>query len=340
MLDNRLTRKVLKEMGRRILGLGHMFECCVRPSLLPYFSWVEKRDLYTCGAISGAPSIFDNFARDGVPYRVYSDHLSTDEKVLEHAQRDLQNCSTWFYFVYLREVDGFLHEHCNEGKRLTEKLEWYSGELRKLFDAALKLDPRANFTIISDHGMTPVREHYDLIQQVDSLGFTMPRDYLAVYDSTMARFWFFNERARRKVVNLLNSLPCGRVLLDEELRRMGVFFPDGRYGETVMLLHPGWLLSRSDFNGPQWLPVGMHGYHPEDPYSDAVLLSNDKPPVPVKTIADLYSYMEVATGLGGSKWVANEHFNRASAENTPRQQTARRPSDESASKSALNRNGN
>jgi len=292
MLDHRVTRKVLKEMGRRILGLGHMFECCVSPSLLPYFNWAEKRDLYTCGAISGAPSIFDNLAKDCVPYRVYSDHSSTDRSVLDHAQRDLQDCAAQFFFLYLREMDEFLHEHCTEGERLTEKVAWYAAALRKLFHVALKLDPQARLIIISDHGMTPVRQHYDLIQQVETLGLTMPQDYLAVYDSTMARFWFFNEPARREVVNLLSTLTCGRVLPDEELERMGVFFPDRRYGQVVMLLHAGWLLSRSNFNGPRWHPVGMHGYHPDDPYSDAIFLSNHEPKMPLDTISDVYRCME------------------------------------------------
>lgn len=336
MLDHRVTRKVLKEMGRRILGLGHMFECCVRPSLLSYFNWVEKRDLYTCGAISGAPSIFDDLATEDIPYRVYSDHSLTDKKILDHAQQDLQDGAARFYFLYLREMDEFLHEHCNEGKPLAEKLAWYAVELRKLFHVALELDPQASFTILSDHGMTPVRQHYDLIQQVESLGFTMPQDYVAVYDSTMARFWFFNERARREIVNLLNTLTCGRVLPDEELERMGVFFPDQRYGQVVMLLHPGWLFSRSDFNGQRWQPVGMHGYHPDDPYSDAVLLSNHEPPVPVRTIADVFTCMEAAAGLIKSKWVENGLFNGAPARNIPGQQPAQRRSDESAAKSVSN----
>lgn len=333
MLDNRFTRKLLKEMGRRILGLGHMFECCVSTGLLPYFNWVEKRDLYTCGAISGAPSIFDNLTREGVPYRVYSDHFSADKEILEHAQRDIQDRAVSFYFLYLREVDGFLHEHCNEDLRLSEKLAWYERELRKLFDAALKRDPQANFIIISDHGMTPVRQHYDLVERVESLGFSMPQDYLAVYDSTMARFWFFNERARRDVMALLDGLACGRVLLDEELRRMGVFFPDRRYGEIVMLLHPGWLLSRSDFNGPLWSPVGMHGYHPDDPYSDAVLLSNHEPPVSVKMIADVYSYVEATVGLIRPKWTENQLGSGKFTQDIPNQPPVQGRLGETASKS-------
>jgi len=39
--------------------------------------------------------------------------------------------------------------------------------------------------------MTPVEHAYDLVSEIEGLGFLMPEDYLAVYDSTMARYWFF-----------------------------------------------------------------------------------------------------------------------------------------------------
>ena len=57
-------------------------------------------------------------------------------------------------------------------------------------------DPNASMTLFSDHGMTPVTDRFDLVGAIDELGFSMPKDYLAVYDSTMARFWFFNPEAR------------------------------------------------------------------------------------------------------------------------------------------------
>jgi hypothetical protein len=149
-------------------------------------------------------------------------------------------------------------------------------------------------TITSDHGMTPVRGHYDLVKDIKGLPFKMPEDYLAVYDSTMARFWFFSESARREVVALLTALPCGRILTDGELRQLGVLFADRRYGETIFLLHPGLMLMHGDFHGRNWMPVGMHGYHPDDPYSDAVFLSSQEPPVPVNSIIDVYGCMQQA----------------------------------------------
>src|SRR5205807_1945159 len=133
-----------------------------------------------------------------------------------------------------------------------------------------------------------------------SLGLKQQRDYLSVYDSTMARFWFFNDRAARSVSACLSNLPCGRIVPDEELRRLGVFFEDRRFGELIFLLHPGWLLSKSDFNGKGWMPIGMHGYHPDDPWSDAIFLSSDPPPIVVRTIADVYPCMQSAAGLSDS----------------------------------------
>jgi len=42
VLDHRVTRKIVKELGRRVLGMGPLFECCVSPALLPWFNWVNR----------------------------------------------------------------------------------------------------------------------------------------------------------------------------------------------------------------------------------------------------------------------------------------------------------
>jgi hypothetical protein len=143
--------------------------------------------------------------------------------------------------------------------------------------------------------MAPVHTRFDLLGKVQKLGLKMPGDYLAVYDSTMARFWFFNESARRKVAGVLSEVYYGRILSAEELKLLGIWFPDGRYGELIFLLNPGVILSRSDFNGSSWTPVGMHGYDPGDPWSDAIFLSNRQPRAPMRTIADVRQFLrEVA----------------------------------------------
>jgi len=295
VLDNRVARRILRELGRRVLGLGPLFECAVPPSLLPWFNWTEKLNIYQRGGITGASSIFDRLAETGAEHTVYTYHHSGDADILSRALHDVQTRPRGFYFLYLSEVDRLLHHHFHDRELLDERLGWYARELAKLFDAARLGDANASFTIFSDHGMTPVDRHYDLPGQVEALGFDQPADYLAVYDSTMARFWFFDERARRDISALLATVPCGRIVSDQELDNLGVRFPDGRHGHLILLLHPGWLLAGSRFN-QSWLPAGMHGYHPDDPYSDGVFLSDRPPPVPVRGLIDVYECMRHVAG--------------------------------------------
>lgn len=304
--DHRVTRKLLKEIGRRVLGLGPLFECSVSPRLLPYFNWVEKRNIYARGGIPGARSIIDRLADQGVPYRAYSYHTDSDAGILRRARRDVERGEATFFLLYLSELDRLLHQHCLDDGRLDERLRWYAAGLRAIFEAALRRDPEARFTVFSDHGMTPVRHPCDVVQEIESLGLSMPNDYLAVYDSTMARFWFFTGPARTKITDRLRALPCGQLLEDQELERLGVLFLDRRYGETIFLMHPGWLLARSDFNGPGWTPTGMHGYHPDDPASDAMFLSNREPSVAVWAVTDVYECMRRAMGPLGDQPVPTE----------------------------------
>lgn len=294
VLNHRITAKLLKELGRRVLGLGQGFECYVAPRLLPWFNFAEKRNIYQRGGITGAPSIFDDLAGADVPYRAYSYHALTDEQILLRAAEDLKSGAARFFFLYLSEMDAFLHRHCSEPELVDGRLAWYAARLGELLELARKMDPEASLTVISDHGMTPVRNHYDLVADVNRLGFRMPADYLAVYDSTMARFWFFNSEARSRIGKLLDGLSFGRILPDNELRALGILFPDRRYGELIFLLDPGGLIADGNFNGHGWMPLGMHGYHPDDPYSSGVFLSDRAPREAPRTIADVHRYMREA----------------------------------------------
>jgi hypothetical protein len=290
VLDNRVSRKVFQLLGRHFLGLGPLFSCAVSPKLLPHFNWVERRNIYAQQGIAGAPSIFDQLVVRGVPYRAYTYHLGDDAQLLRQATEDLSSRAASFFFVYLSGMDEFLHLHCKNSQSIDDRVRWYARELQNLFTLARKIDPNVALSVTSDHGMTPVEHTYDILPQMQSLNLNMPRDYLAVYDSTMARFWFFNEDARSLIYQLLLRIPCGRVLSDDELRRFGVFFEDRRFGETIFLLNPRWLFSRSDFNGTGWFPEGMHGYHPDhDRYSDAIFLSNRPPGFQMHTIKDAYA---------------------------------------------------
>ena len=118
----------------------------------------------------------------------------------------------------------------------------------------------------------------------------MPQDYAVVYDSTMARFWFFNDRARWLVSECLKGIPEGRVIEDEELARLGALFPDRYFGELIFLVQEGVLITPSHMGAR---PIrGMHGYHPGDRHSYAALCTNQETiPEDIRAIPDIFRLM-------------------------------------------------
>jgi predicted AlkP superfamily pyrophosphatase or phosphodiesterase len=297
LANHRVTQKLIKETGRRLFHMGPQFECYVKPTLMPFFNWVERRSIYGPGGISGSASIFDRLADAGVPYRAYSYHQWSDQEILQRAQQDLEHSDAEFFFVYLCELDRELHTFWTHPERLERVLKDYEQKLRRLCSTALSQDPNASIAIFSDHGMAPVKYRHDLMKDIDELGWSMPDDYLVVYDSTMARFWFFNEEARASVNACLASKHYGRVLSDSELKELGIYFEDGRFGQSIFMLNSHCMVYRSDFHSGNWLPAGMHGYHPNDPYSDGVFLSNQPLRSPLKSIRGIYDYMMQVAGL-------------------------------------------
>ena len=291
VVNNRYARRGVTEIGRRALGLGRGFECPVSPRVLGWFNWTEKHDIYAAGGIAGAKSFFDRLAESSVPHRVYTYRRASDAEILRQAASDVSARRASVFFLYLSELDLLLHNHACDSGVWGAALGRYEAGLDSLFQLALERDSDAALAVFSDHGMTPVRAHVPLASEIRKLGLRAPGDYLAVYDSTMARFWFSSGGARRAIAERLATMRGGRVIEKDELERLGVYFPDGRHGELIFLLDPGHLLVDGDFHASGWKPAGMHGYHPDDPDSYGVFLSNCAPSAPIRELADVHGFL-------------------------------------------------
>ena len=149
--------------------------------------------------------------------------------------------------------------------------------------------------VFGDHGMAQIHAHADLLQDLGGIKAEMPRDYVVFLDSTMARFWFADESARREITDRLAARSDGRFLTPEELLSLGADFPDHRYGEEIFLIDPGVLILPS-YMGSSPLQ-GMHGYHPGDRDSYTTLLADPFPQVTPTTIADFAGMLLGDLGL-------------------------------------------
>lgn len=289
ILNSRVSRKIIEEISKRIMGYSGYFETYLIPvEKLHLFDICENRNIYAPKGIRGSKSIFDILREKGIDYKCFT-YPSKDKDILDDAKKSLQNRESSYYFLYLCESDAMLHHSCRDTSKVNNMIDYYENQVRGLYEIAREKYSDVNLYIFSDHSMASVNGSYDLKQEIDGLGFEMPKDYIVFYDSTMARFWFFNPIAKIGIMGLLRSKKYGQILVDDELETMGLKFENNMYGEVIFLMNTGSVICPS-FMGSK-APQGMHGFGIDDGVMDAVLVSNKKMDIEIKDVKDFFKLM-------------------------------------------------
>lgn len=287
ILESRLFRKMAEIISKNIYGYKGYFETYLVPVyLLPFLDLRERSNDYDEGAFGETENIFDVWKKRKIPYRRYYYNLS-DEEIFRRAERDISQEKAHNYFLYLSQLDHYLHFHCQE--EIEYKLRWYEDNIRKIYTFVSGRYKEVRLCVFSDHGMTPVTQTFDLKKGIDTLGFKMPKDYVVLYDSTMARFWFFNDKAGENIIDYLRGISCGRLLSNCEAKQLGIDFENDMYGQEIFLMNPGTIILPS-FMGNKPLQ-GMHGFSPDDSWTDACFISNYRPDVEIHDVRDLFKVM-------------------------------------------------
>jgi len=253
------------------------------------FDFSEKKNPLQPEGLNRGPNIFDHMRERGISWHV-SDPKLSERQNLDGMLADIRRGSIDFGFLYWPDLDGVLHRVGNLSPEVPAKLDAYEPWLDELMACAREHYEEVDLTLFSDHGMANCERLLDLPARLGSLGLRMGVDYAVVYDSTMARFWFLNDRARGLVTESLQGVPEGRILPDAELRELGALFPDRYFGEMIFLVEEGVLIVPSHMGER---PIrAMHGYHPDAPHSYASLLTS-YPEVPdgVTDIPHVYQLM-------------------------------------------------
>ena len=260
-------------------------------SKLPYLDYTEKKDIYESGGISGGQAtIFEHWQRSGKPW-VRSDWRLSDSENIAHARREIENGNVELLYLFTAKLDAVMHKHGVNHPEVDAAFDQFAANLKSLADLASFHYRDVRIHLFSDHGMADVKVCSDLLPRWNRLGLKYGRDYVAVWDSTMARFWFSNETIRRTAICWLDEQPDGEILTDERLDGYGCLFPDRKYGEIFYLLPSGSLFVPSFLN--QRKVTAMHGYAPEHPQSAAAWLSNTETTA-VNALTDIFPVMKTA----------------------------------------------
>lgn len=272
LTSRRIVRRYLTKMVKRRLGFQGYFDLYNIPfQRIHLYDFTEKKSPLKPKGMNRGENIFDLLEAKKIPYFVTNPDL-TEETNRDALNADITAERIRFAFQYWAGLDGLLHRVGNESSEIDVKLAEYEAWIYQTLALAHQHYRSVTLHVFSDHGMANCDVHLDLAKQIDALGLRLGVDYNVVYDSTMARFWFFHEEARQRVTDALQMVNEGRILSDEELKSMRAHFEDGRFGEVIFLVREGTLIVPSHMGER---PIrAMHGYHPHDPQSYATLFSS------------------------------------------------------------------
>lgn len=285
----RVRRWLSKWVARRLGFTGYFQLYNVPFDRLRFFDYLEQRDIYQPNGLrGGAPTIFDWLRANDVPFFL-SDWRAKEDLNLRALESALYGGDLRYAYLYLADLDALLHAHGTASPPVEKKLSSYETQLRRVIAIARRWH-EVHVYLFSDHGMTDVVDRCDLISRVEAVGLEFGRDYSAMYDSTMARFWFHRPHAREAILEVLSEEPRGSVLSDLQLRDFGCDFPGHRYGELFFLLQPGVLLCPS-YMGQRPI-AGMHGYTPDHIHAVATFATNVEPAPRPRRLDNLFSVMQ------------------------------------------------
>jgi hypothetical protein len=271
---------------RGVRGYFNLYE--VPPDELARFDLAEKADIFAPGGLP-VETLWDTLERRGVRWRGWN-WRTPEAQALAEALGRIREGDEDFLFAYTADLDSTLHHEGTGGDGVRACLDRYEDWIARAFDAAGRRGRPLWLYLCSDHGMVDVTETVDVMARLAGLRVRRGRDYIAFFDSTMARFWWRTPGARDAVRGALAGEVRGRWLDDAELAREGADFPRREYGEDIFLLRPGALLLPS-FMGSRAVRA-MHGYDASHPDMTALLASNRPLPEGVRHLADLRAFLE------------------------------------------------
>ncbi|HEX4085832.1 MAG TPA: alkaline phosphatase family protein [Chthoniobacteraceae bacterium] len=288
---NRISRWVAARNGYT----GYFQLYSVPFSQLPWFDYTEKRDIYEPGGINGGQrAIFEDWKACGMPWS-RSDWSAGDTANIARLRGEIDRGEVRLAYLFTAGLDATMHAHTTNSPETDAAFAKFERSLRELHALAVTRYREVRIHLFSDHGMTDTVAVSRMMVEFEQAGYHFPRDYAAVWDSTMARFWFpGGDSAREEIHDWLRARKEGRILTREELESWGCWFPDHRYGELFFLLNNGAIFAPSFMNRGR-VP-GMHGFDPREPDSRACWLTTHELDFNPRRINEIYHVMRAAAG--------------------------------------------
>jgi predicted AlkP superfamily pyrophosphatase or phosphodiesterase len=258
--SDRVIRNYRYIVQKYLLHEGPFVWNCVPVNLLGLFELAQSKPVYEAGAIGEYPTLFDVMRRNNVKFNYLAPPRVRTGHVLGKIARTLEKDPDYdFWYFKLDLLDPVGHAYGPRSDQLRHALKVIDEQIKRIFTAFTNEMNDVHFIVLSDHGMSSVNHHFNILAALKKLPLKMGEDYAVFIDSTMARFWFSNERSRDVINNALSTIACGNILSAEDFNEKHLGIVENRYGELVFGLKEHWVF-HPDFFHKYQMQRGMHGY--------------------------------------------------------------------------------
>ncbi len=283
-------RNQLSKLIKKLYGYTGYFQLYGVPiERLPFLDYCEKQDLFVPGAFGPIANLADTWQAQGHRWLI-SDWRKPEADNFAQAVLAITSQSIDRAFVYSAAFDALEHDHPGDAVALQLKVDSYCEQIQAIATALQACGRPYSLTVISDHGMTPLRGTIDLVALLKPLNLVWGKDYALCLDSTMARFWWLTPDAQETIQATIDHAQLqGRWVTDEQAIGYGINRDDHLFGDAIFLADPGVQFVPSDM-GIKPLN-GMHGFDPKDKDSLAAILSTRPLPDHLKGVWDLFHFM-------------------------------------------------
>lgn len=304
-----VATKITRRFVRTSSWFGIPYPVHVPWRVMPDLDIAERKRWDEPGYLAPARTIFDVMREEGSEFEIVG--------MARGRASGLAAIEAWqpapdpapFTYLFAGDVDHASHAHGQGSAEVTSLLARVDDAIRSKYELMSRGDGEPVLLVWSDHGHHDVRR-LNPLPLLRERGIELRR-HPHVIDTNYIRLWVADPAERGRIVDQLNDLGIGHVLTDAELDRYRVRMPDDRYGNVVFYVELPWALSHTIWGYGRRL-ASAHGYLPDHPGSDAVLVTN----LPARdgayelvdlapTILDLLG-LPVADRLDGrSAWTVN-----------------------------------
>lgn len=240
--------------------------------LLSNFALSQDFNLFDSNCNFKYDTIFNKLKRKGKKYLYVGEPFMSGrlENIKENLlQSELDNNS--LFFIYITDLDTIGHEFGGNSKEYSQQLNKIITFLEEIAIYLKSKNSTYEFLIFGDHGMVDVKRTINIKQKIENTNLNLNKDYIYFLDSTLARFWFRNEKVKNKIKEIISNDKYGEWISNEQKKEYQINFQHNKFGEEIWWASGGTLISPNFWQGTNFIK-GMHGYKDEVKENNTMIL--------------------------------------------------------------------